>query len=72
VIVGGGPATIRAYLTAGLIDELHIAVVPLLLGGGERLLDGEVTAGYRVAEFVPSPEVAHYLLVKAGAAQSIE
>ncbi len=69
VIVGGGPATIRAYLRAGLVDELHVAVVPLLLGGGERLLDGEVTAGYRVAEFVSSPEVAHYRLVKAGAAQ---
>jgi dihydrofolate reductase len=76
VLIGGGAATIRAYLRAGLVDEMHIAVVPLLLGGGERLLDGEVTAGYRVAEFVASPEVAHYRFVKAGtgetgAAQSI-
>jgi dihydrofolate reductase len=39
VLVGGGAATIQQYLRAGLVDELHVAVVPILLGGGERLFD---------------------------------
>jgi dihydrofolate reductase len=40
VRVGGGAATLRAYLRAGLLDELTLAVVPVLLGRGERVLDG--------------------------------
>ena len=64
VRVGGGVATIRAYLRARLIDEMHIPVVPILLGGGERLLDDEVTRHYRVVDYLPSPVVAHYRLVK--------
>ena len=38
--VGGGPATIRQYLSAGLIDEMHLAIRPVLLGRGESLLAG--------------------------------
>ncbi len=38
--IGGGPGTIRQYLRAGLIDELHIAISPVLLGAGERLFEG--------------------------------
>jgi dihydrofolate reductase len=61
VRIGGGPATIQQYLRAGLIDELHLAVVPILLGAGERLFDhldgGPV--GYECVEFVASPAVAH-------------
>ena len=40
VRIGGGVNTIQQYLRAGLIDELHIAIAPVLLGGGERLFDG--------------------------------
>jgi dihydrofolate reductase len=40
VRIGGGPATIRAFLAADLIDYLHIVVVPIMLGRGERLWDG--------------------------------
>ena len=60
--LGGGVSTIQAYLRAGLIDELHVAVVPVLLGRGERLfdhLDGGPD-GYECVEFVASPRVAHY------------
>ena len=38
--IGGGPSTIREFLAAGLIDHLHIVVVPIVLGRGERLWDG--------------------------------
>jgi dihydrofolate reductase len=60
VRLGGGVATIRQYLRAGLIDELHVAVVPVLLGGGERLLDGAAAAGLDDVELVPSTTVTHY------------
>ena len=40
VRIGGGVATIRQYLHAGLIDELHLAVRPVLLGSGEPLFEG--------------------------------
>jgi dihydrofolate reductase len=40
VFIGGGAAIINEYLAAGLVDELELHVVPILLGGGERLFDG--------------------------------
>jgi dihydrofolate reductase len=40
VRIGGGPSTIRQFLAADLIDHLHIVVVPIVLGRGERLWDG--------------------------------
>jgi dihydrofolate reductase len=61
VRVGGGAATIQQGLREGLIDEVHLAIAPILLGGGERLfdhLDGGPN-GYRCVEFVSSPSVAH-------------
>ena len=61
VRVGGGAATIQQYLRAGLIDEMHLAIVPILLGSGERLfdhLDGGPD-GYECVELVSSPSVAH-------------
>jgi dihydrofolate reductase len=61
VRLGGGVATIQQYLRAGLIDEMHVAIVPVLLGSGERLfdhLDGGPD-GYECVEFVSSPSVAH-------------
>ncbi|HKT02173.1 MAG TPA: dihydrofolate reductase family protein [Rugosimonospora sp.] len=57
--LGGGAATIRAYLRAGLVDELNLAVVPaVLLGAGERLFEGDLP-GYRCAQFVASASVVH-------------
>jgi dihydrofolate reductase len=61
VRVGGGAATIQQYLRAGLIDEMHLAIVPILLGRGERLfdhLDGGPD-GYECVQFVSSPSVGH-------------
>jgi dihydrofolate reductase len=66
VRLGGGAATIQQYLRAGLIDEMHVAIVPILLGGGERLfdnLDGG-PAGYECVEFAGSPTVAHAWLAR--------
>jgi dihydrofolate reductase len=40
VRIGGGPTTIRDFLAAGLVDHMHIVVVPILLGRGVRLWDG--------------------------------
>jgi dihydrofolate reductase len=61
VRLGGGAATIQQYLSAGLIDEIHVAIVPILLGGGERLFDHLAGGpnGYECVEFVSSPAVAH-------------
>lgn len=62
VRLGGGADTIQQYLRAGLVDEMHVAVVPILLGAGERLfdhLDGG-TGGLECVEFVSSPAVAHF------------
>jgi dihydrofolate reductase len=61
VRLGGGVATIQQYLRARLIDELHLAIVPIFLGGGERLFDcldgGPV--GYENVEMVSSASVTH-------------
>jgi dihydrofolate reductase len=66
VLLGGGAATVRQYLAAGLVDELHVPVVPILLGGGERLFEGGVGAdGYRCVEFVASPTVVHVRLARS-------
>jgi dihydrofolate reductase len=64
--IGGGVSTVRQYLTAGLIDQLHIAIAPILLGGGEALFAGlDLPAlGYEVTEFVPSEKATHVVLSK--------
>lgn len=68
VRLGGGARTVQTYLRAGLVDELHLAVVPILLGAGERLfadLDGG-PAGFVCAELVSSSAVTHVRLVRTG------
>lgn len=62
---GARPATIQQYLRAGLVDELHLAIVPTLLGGGERFFEhlGGGPALYECVEFVNSGSVAHARLV---------
>ena len=67
VRIGGGVATIRQYLTAGLIDEMHIVVSPVLLGAGEHLFS-EIDLpklGYRRTEHVPSANATHVVLSKS-------
>jgi dihydrofolate reductase len=61
VRIGGGAATVRAYLQAGLIDELHLAIRPILLGEGEPLWHGlDLPAlGYHVAEHVAGEKATH-------------
>jgi dihydrofolate reductase len=67
VRIGGGAATVQQYLRASLIDEMHVAIVPILLGGGERLFDGLDGGphGYECVEFVSSPSVAHVRLSRS-------
>jgi dihydrofolate reductase len=67
VRLGGGVATIRQYLQAGLVDELHLAIAPTLLGSGENLLAeiDMVRLGYKVTEHVATPAAAHLVLSKA-------
>jgi len=63
VVIGGGAATVRAYLQADLVDEMHLAVAPVLLGSGERLFDGAVRL--ERFEFEPirsSSAAAHFVL----------
>jgi dihydrofolate reductase len=66
VRIGGGVATIRQYLTAGLVDELHLVLSPVLLGGGEALFAGIDLPGrgYAVTRHVPSEKAMHMLLSK--------
>jgi dihydrofolate reductase len=66
VRVGGGPATIQQYLRARLIDEMHLAIAPVLLGAGEPLF-GDVDArslGYRCTKHVPAPAATHVVLTR--------
>jgi dihydrofolate reductase len=64
VRLGGGAATVQQYVRAGLLDEIHLAVVPVLLGGDERLFDGldDVLENWTCVEFAPSASVAHVRL----------
>jgi dihydrofolate reductase len=59
--LGGGAATVRQYLRAGLIDEMHLAVRPILLGAGENLLEGidARALGYEVAKSVVGERATH-------------
>lgn len=67
VRLGGGVATLRQYLQAGLVDEMHLAVAPVLLGRGEALFAGMDLPGlgYRCAQRV-STEAATHLVVTRG------
>lgn len=66
VRIGGGAATIRQYLYAGLVDELHLAISPVLLGNGEPLFaDIDLPKlGYRCTEHVPSATATHVVLTR--------
>ena len=64
--VGGGVSVIRQYLTAGHIDELHLAISPVLLGEGENLFSGIdlPSLGFNRVEFVPGENATHALISK--------
>jgi dihydrofolate reductase len=64
--LGGGVATIRAYLKAGLVDQMHLAISPVLLGEGEHLFSGLdlPKLGYRVADHVSSAAATHIVLTR--------
>jgi dihydrofolate reductase len=66
VQLGGGVATLRQYLQAGLVDEMHLAIAPRLLGSGEHLLSGIdlLRLGYRCVEHVPAAGATHVVLKK--------
>ena len=68
VRIGGGADTIRQYLRAGLIDELHVAIAPVLLGGGKRLFeDVDLRAlRYECVQFTASEKATHFVLRRAG------
>lgn len=66
VRIGGGVSVIRQYLVAGQIDELHLAVSPVLLGEGENLFQGINLAqlGFTVSRTVPGENTTHVLIEK--------
>lgn len=61
VSLGGGASAARQYLSAGLVDEMEISLVPILLGGGERLFDGvgDDLHGLELVRTVAAPGVTH-------------
>jgi dihydrofolate reductase len=69
--LGGGVATIQQYLREGLIDEMHLAISPILLGSGEHLFAGVDAAklGYRCTQHVPTANATHIVLTKGGSAK---
>ncbi|TIQ19308.1 dihydrofolate reductase family protein [Mesorhizobium sp.] len=64
VRLGGGVATIRQYLREKLIDDMHLAISPMLLGSGENLFAGidMVKLGYRCGEQVATPNAMHVII----------
>lgn len=66
VRLGGGVATIQQYLRAGLVNEMHLAISPTLLGSGERLFTDidMLSLGYRCVEHIATPQATHVVLQK--------
>lgn len=67
VRLGGGVATVRSYLRAGLVDEVHLAQSPVLLGSEESLFTGLdlLSLGYRGVQSVPSSKTTHIVLSRS-------
>ena len=67
VKIGGGVSTVRQYLLAGVIDEMHLALSPVFLGRGESLFQGIdlPSLGYRVTEVVPTALATHLVLTRS-------
>jgi dihydrofolate reductase len=64
VRIGGGVSTVRQYLEAQLIDELHLAIAPILLGAGENLFSGLnlPALGYEIVRRIPSEAAMHVII----------
>ena len=69
VRLGGGVATLRAYLRARLVDEMHLAIAPVALGSGEHLLAGiDLPAlGYACTQHTPTANATHVVFTRRGA-----
>jgi len=67
IAIAGGASTVQQYLAAGLVDELHLHIAPVILGAGERLLDHIGQPELEIVEVVDSPAVTHvkYRVVRA-------
>jgi dihydrofolate reductase len=74
VRVGGGVSTIRQYLQAQLIDELHLAVRPIVLGQGENLFQGlDLRAlGYQGVESIAGKRATHVILRRTGPREEVQ
>jgi dihydrofolate reductase len=59
VMIAGGASAVQQYLAAGLLDELYLHVVPVLLGAGERLLEGVGDPKLEPVKVVASPAATH-------------
>ena len=59
VAIAGGASTVQQYLAAGLIDEMHLHIVPVILGSGERLLDNVGDLNLEIVDVVASPAATH-------------
>jgi dihydrofolate reductase len=72
--IGGGIATIQQFLRAGLIDYLHLAIAPVLLGSGEQLFANidMLKLGYQCTERVATPKATHVVLTKCGSIAGAE
>jgi dihydrofolate reductase len=68
VRIGGGVTTVREFLAARLIDHMHIAVVPILLGRGERLWDGleGLEKDFEIEAIAAPSGVTHVMFTRAG------
>ena len=66
ILIAGGASTIRQFLRARLLDELHVAIAPIFLGDGERLFDdlGDAAGSYECVELVSSPAAVHVRLAR--------
>ncbi len=66
VKIGGGVSTVRQYVQAGLVDSLHLAVAPVLLGQGENLFAGldMASVGLAVTQRTPTDHATHYILTR--------
>ena len=68
VMIAGGASAVNQYLAAGLLDELYLHIVPVVLGAGERLLEGVGDPALEPVEVVASPGVTHVRYRVGGAA----
>jgi dihydrofolate reductase len=66
VKIGGGVSTVRQYLRAGLIDEMHLAIAPVVLGQGEAMFTGLDLAalGFKVTEHAATEQATHVVLAR--------